>query len=327
MNKVVIQRQSNINIHIVDDRLKDQSMLTAVPSRVSAGTRFRAALAEESPLQIVGTINAYTALMAKQAGYRAIYLAGAGVANASHGLPDLGITTINDVLTDLRRISDASDLPVLVDVDTGFGGAFSIARLVRGLIKDGAGAMHMEDQVALKRCGHRPGKEIVSKHEMLDRIKAAVDARYDEDFVIVARTDALAIEGLDGAIERAEAYMEAGADMIFAEAFTDLAQYRRLADTLKRPHSVLANITEFSKTPNFTLDELRDAGVSAALYPLSAARAMNAAALNVYNTIRKEKTQKSVLETMQTREELYGFLDYHAYERKIDDLFASKKAG
>lgn len=300
-------------------------MLTSVPVNTSAGARFRQALAEESPLQIMGTINAYTSLMAKSVGYKALYLAGAGVANASYGLPDLGITTINDVLIDLRRISDASDLPVLVDVDTGFGGAYSIARLVRGLIKDGAGAMHMEDQVALKRCGHRPGKEIVSKSEMLDRIKAAVDARYDENFVIVARTDALAIEGLDGAIDRASAYMEAGADMIFAEAFTELGQYRTLADALNRPHAVLANITEFSKTPNFTTEQLKDAGVSAALYPLSAARAMNAAALKVYETIRNDHTQKSVLDIMQTREELYGFLDYHSYERKIDELFAARK--
>lgn len=301
-------------------------MLMHNPVRTSAGARFRQALKEEVPLQIMGTINAYTALMAKQVGYKALYLAGAGVANASYGLPDLGITTINDVLADLRKVSDASDLPVLVDVDTGFGGAYSIARLVRGLIKDGAGAMHMEDQVALKRCGHRPGKEIVGKSEMLDRIKAAVDARYDEDFVIVARTDALAIEGLEGAIERAMAYMEAGADMIFAEAFTELGQYRKLADALNQPHSVLANITEFSKTPNFTTEQLRDAGVSAALYPLSAARAMNAAALNVYQTIREHGTQKDILDTMQTREELYGYLNYHAYEKKIDQLFAAKKA-
>ncbi|WP_395541207.1 methylisocitrate lyase [Neotabrizicola sp. sgz301269] len=300
-------------------------MLTHTPTRISAGARFRTALREENPLQIVGTINAYTALMAKQVGYRAIYLAGAGVANASYGLPDLGITTINDVLADLRKVSDASDLPVLVDVDTGFGGAYNIARLVRGLIKDGAGAMHMEDQVALKRCGHRPGKEIVSKEEMLDRVKAAVDARYDEDFVIVARTDALAIDGLDAAIDRACAYVEAGADMIFAEAFTSLEQYRKLADALGRPYTVLANITEFSKTPNFTTDELAGAGVAAALYPLSAARAMNLAALKTYEEIRGKGTQKGILGQMQTREELYGFLNYHEYERKIDELFAAKK--
>lgn len=301
-------------------------MLTHIPSPTSAGARFRQALQEESPLQIIGAINAYAGLMAKQVGFRALYLAGAGVANASYGLPDLGVTTINDVLTDLRKLSDATDLPILVDVDTGFGGAYSIARLVRGLIKDGAGAMHMEDQVALKRCGHRPGKEIVSKDEMLDRIKAAVDARYDENFVIVARTDALAIEGLDGAIDRASAYIEAGADMIFAEAFTELDQYRKLADALNKPYSVLANITEFSKTPSFTTDELRDAGVSAALYPLSATRAMNAAALKVYETVRAEGTQKDVLNIMQTREDLYSFLNYHEYERKIDELFAAKKS-
>ncbi|MBB3772763.1 methylisocitrate lyase [Angulomicrobium tetraedrale] len=301
-------------------------MLMHTPVRSSAGARFRQALREEQPLQIVGAINAYTAMMAKKVGYKAIYLAGAGVANASYGLPDLGITTINDVLGDLRKVADASDLPVLVDVDTGFGGAYSIARLVRGLIKDGAGAMHMEDQVALKRCGHRPGKEIVSKSEMLDRIKAAVDARYDEDFVIVARTDALALEGLDGAIDRAQSYIEAGADMIFAEAFTELGQYTQLAKALNHPYSVLANITEFSKTPNFTTEELREAGVSAALYPLSAARAMNAAALNVYETIRRDGTQKHILDTMQTREELYGYLNYHAYEQKIDALFAAKKS-
>ena len=300
-------------------------MLTIQPSLKSAGARFRAALTEEAPLQVMGAINAYTALMAKQVGYRVLYLSGAGVANASMGLPDLGITTINDVLLDLRRISDAADLPVLVDVDTGFGGAFSITRLVRGLIRDGAGGMHMEDQVQLKRCGHRPGKEIVSTPEMLDRIKAAVDARYDESFVIVARTDALAIEGLNGAIERAQAYIEAGADMIFAEAFSDLAQYRKLADALRKPYSVLANVTEFSKTPNFTLDELRDAGVSVALYPLSAARAMNAAALKVYQSIRADKTAKNVLDIMQTRDDLYRYLDYHAYEQKIDRLFADTK--
>jgi len=270
-------------------------MLIHSPARTSAGKRFRQALQQEAPLQIIGTINAYTALMAKQVGYKAIYLAGAGVANASYGLPDLGITTMSDVLSDLRKISDAADLPVLVDVDTGFGGVYSIARLVRGLIKDGAGAMHMEDQVALKRCGHRPGKQIVAAAEMLDRIKAAVDARYDEDFVIVARTDALAIEGLHGALDRASAYMEAGADMIFAEAFTELTQYRQLADALKRPYAVLANITEFSKTPNFTTQELREAGVAAALYPLSAARAMHAAALKIYQTIRTQGTQKAVL--------------------------------
>jgi len=289
------------------------------------GARFRAALQEESPLQIVGAINPYTAMMAKTLGYRALYLAGAGVANYSHGLPDLGITTLNDVLGDLRRVTDACDLPVLVDVDTGFGGAFTIARMMKGLIKDGAAALHMEDQVQLKRCGHRPGKEIVSKEEMLDRIKAAVDARTDPSFFIIARTDALAIEGLDRALDRAEAYMEAGADMIFAEACTTLDEYRAFVTRLNRPHSVLANITEFSKTPNFTTDQLADVGVSAALYPLSAARAMNAAALKVYEAIRHEGTQKDTLGIMQTREDLYKFLDYHSYEARIDALFSKAK--
>lgn len=291
----------------------------------SAGKRFRGALKEESPLQIMGAINAYTAMMAERVGYRALYLAGAGVANASYGLPDLGITNLTDVLTDLRRVTDATSLPVLVDVDTGFGGAFTIARLVRGLIKDGAAAMHMEDQVQLKRCGHRPGKEIVSQQEMVDRIKAAVDAKTDSDFFIVARTDALAIEGLQGAVDRACAYVEAGADMIFAEACTELEQYKAFAAAVPSPNPVLANITEFSKTPNFTLDELRGAGVSAALYPLSANRAMNAAALKVYRHIREQGTAKGILDIMQTREELYDFLNYHDYERKIDELFQKQK--
>lgn len=287
----------------------------------SAGSRFRQALDLESPLQVMGSINAYTAMMAERVGYKALYLAGAGVANASYGLPDLGITNLTDVLTDLRRVTDATDLPVLVDVDTGFGGAFTIARLVRGLIKDGAAAMHMEDQVQLKRCGHRPGKEIVSKDEMLDRIKAAVDAKTDPDFFIVARTDALAIEGLAGAVDRAAAYVEAGADMVFAEACTTLDEYKAFVDAIDSPHPVLANITEFSKTPNFTLEQLRSVGVSAALYPLSANRAMNAAALRVYRHIRENGGAKGVLDIMQTREELYDFLNYHDYEKKIDDLF------
>ncbi|GAB2203202.1 methylisocitrate lyase [Roseibium sp. ROS1] len=292
---------------------------------LSAGARFRQALKEENPLQVMGSINAYTAMMAERVGYKALYLAGAGVANASYGLPDLGITNLSDVLTDLRRVTDASSLPVLVDVDTGFGGAFTIARLVRGLIKDGAGAMHMEDQVQLKRCGHRPGKEIVSKQEMVDRVKAAVDAKTDDQFFIVARTDALAIEGLNGAIDRACAYVEAGADMIFAEACTELSQYKAFVDALDTPYPVLANITEFSKTPNFTLDELRGVGVSAALYPLSANRAMNAAALKVYKHIREVGSATGVLDIMQKREELYDFLNYHDYERKIDELFQSRK--
>ena len=292
---------------------------------LSAGARFRQALKEENPLQVMGSINAYTAMMAERVGYKALYLAGAGVANASYGLPDLGITNLSDVLTDLRRVTDASSLPVLVDVDTGFGGAFTIARLVRGLIKDGAGAMHMEDQVQLKRCGHRPGKEIVSKQEMVDRVKAAVDAKTDDQFFIVARTDALAIEGLNGAIDRACAYVEAGADMIFAEACTELSQYKAFVDALDTPYPGLANITEFSKTPNFTLDELRSVGVSAALYPLSANRAMNAAALKVYKHIREVGSATGVLDIMQKREELYDFLNYHDYERKIDELFQSRK--
>ncbi|MBO9462497.1 methylisocitrate lyase [Labrenzia sp. R5_0] len=292
---------------------------------LSAGARFRQALKEENPLQVMGSINAYTAMMAERVGYKALYLAGAGVANASYGLPDLGITNLSDVLTDLRRVTDASSLPVLVDVDTGFGGAFTIARLVRGLIKDGAGAMHMEDQVQLKRCGHRPGKEIVSKQEMVDRVKAAVDAKTDDQFFIVARTDALAIEGLNGAIDRACAYVEAGADMIFAEACTELSQYKAFVDALDTPYPILANITEFSKTPNFTLDELRSVGVSAALYPLSANRAMNAAALKVYKHIREVGSATGVLDIMQKREELYDFLNYHDYERKIDELFQSRK--
>jgi methylisocitrate lyase len=292
---------------------------------ISAGKRFRQALREEQPLQVMGTINAYCAMMAKRTGYKALYLAGAGVANMSFGLPDLGITNLTDVLTDLRRITDAVDLPVMVDVDTGFGGPFTIARLVRGLIKYGAGAMHMEDQVALKRCGHRPGKEIVSKEDMIDRIKAAVDAKTDDDFFIVARTDALAIEGLEGAIDRACSYIEAGADMIFAEACTELEQYKAFADALDTEFPLLANITEFSKTPNFTLDELRSVGVSAALYPLSASRAMNAAALKVYRHIREHGSAKGVLDIMQTREELYDFLNYHEYEQKANELFKAKK--
>jgi methylisocitrate lyase len=294
-------------------------------TQISAGAKFRKALNEESPLQVMGAVNAYAAMMAERVGYKALYLAGAGVANASYGLPDLGITNLTDVLTDLRRVTDATDLPVLVDVDTGFGGAFTIARLVRGLIKDGAGAMHMEDQVQLKRCGHRPGKEIVSKQEMVDRIKAAADAKTDSDFFIVARTDALAIEGLNGAIDRACAYVEAGADMIFAEACTELSQYKAFVDAIDTPHPVLANITEFSKTPNFTLDELRGVGVSAALYPLSATRAMNAAALKVFKHIREHGGAKGVLDIMQDREELYDFLNYHTYEAKIDELFKAQK--
>ena len=289
----------------------------------SQGQKFRDAVKAETPLQVIGAINAYHARFAERAGYKAIYLSGGGVAAGSLGLPDLGISSLDDVLTDVRRITDTCSLPLLVDVDTGFGGAFSIARTVKSLIKFGAGAMHIEDQVESKRCGHRPGKEIVSKEEMVDRIKAAADARVDPDFVIMARTDALAVEGLDAAIERACACVEAGADMIFPEAMTELSMYKKFADAVKVP--ILANITEFGHTPLFTVDELRSADVSLVLYPLSAFRAMNKAALNVYETIRKEGTQKGVLDTMQTRDELYDHLDYHKFEEKLDELFAKEK--
>jgi methylisocitrate lyase len=288
---------------------------------MSAGSRFREALSQEKPLQIVGTINANHALMAKRVGYRAIYLSGGGVAAGSLGMPDLGISSLDDVLTDIRRISDVCDLPLLVDVDTGFGAsAFNVARTTRSLIKFGAAAMHIEDQVGAKRCGHRPGKELVSAEEMADRIKAAVDARTDSSFVIMARTDALANEGLDSAVSRAVAYVQAGADMIFPEAITDLPMYRRFAEAVKVP--ILANITEFGKSPLFTVDELRSAGVAMVLYPLSAFRAMNKAALKVYENLRKAGTQKGVLADMQTREELYDILNYHSYEKKLDELFS-----
>ena len=290
----------------------------------SAGARFRAALKAERPLQVIGTINAYHARMAQRVGYRAIYLSGGGVAAGSLGVPDLGISGLDDVLTDVRRITDACPLPLLVDVDTGFGAsAFNIARTVKSLIKFGAAAMHLEDQVGAKRCGHRPNKELVSQQEMVDRIKAAADARTDPQFVVMARTDALAVEGLQAAIDRACACVEAGADMIFPEAITELAMYRKFADAVKVP--VLANLTEFGQTPLFTVQELAGAGVAMALYPLSAFRAMNAAALRVYQAVRKDGTQKGVLELMQTRDELYEFLDYHAYERKLDELFARDK--
>jgi len=292
-------------------------------TQASPGAKFRLALKEESPLQVIGTICAYHALLAKRSGYRAIYLSGGGVAAGSLGLPDLGISNLDDVLTDIRRITDVCDLPLLVDVDTGFGAsAFNVARTTRSLVKFGAAAMHIEDQVGAKRCGHRPGKELVSKQEMCDRIKAAVDARSDPGFVVMARTDALASEGLERALERALAYAAAGADMIFPEAITELSMYRKFADAVKVP--VLANITEFGKTPLFTLDELRSAKVALALYPLSAFRAMNKAALNVYQTLRREGTQKDVVATMQTRDELYDFLGYHAYERKLDELFSTR---
>ena len=289
----------------------------------TAGARFRAAVAQEKPLQIVGAINAYAARLAQRVGFRAIYLSGGGVAAGSLGLPDLGISTLDDVLTDVRRITDVCDLPLLVDVDTGFGGAFNIARTVKSLIKFGAGAMHIEDQVQQKRCGHRPNKEIVGKDEMVDRIKAAVDAKTDRDFVIIARTDALAVEGLDAAVERACACVDAGADMILPEAITELAMYKKFADAVKVP--TLANITEFGKTPLFTTQELASANVAMALYPLSAWRAMNAAALKVFEAIRKEGSAKSVVNLMQTRDDLYDYLDYYAYEHKLDTLFARDK--
>jgi methylisocitrate lyase len=288
---------------------------------MSAGERFRQALQQERPLQIPGTICAYHALMAKRVGYQAIYLSGGGVAAGSLGMPDLGISNLDDVLTDIRRITDVCDLPLLVDVDTGFGAsAFNIARTTRSLIKFGAGALHIEDQVGAKRCGHRPGKELVSKEEMCDRIKSAVDARSDAAFVIMARTDALASEGLERALDRARAYVAAGADMIFPEAITELGMYRKFAAALKVP--VLANITEFGQTPLFTVDELRSADVAMVLYPLTAFRAMNQAALRAYETVRKMGTQKSLLPEMQTREELYDIIGYHDYEKKLDELFA-----
>lgn len=289
----------------------------------SPGAKFRAAVAAERPLQVPGAINAYHAILAERSGFRAIYLSGGGVAAGSLGLPDLGISNLEDVLTDVRRITDASALPLLVDVDTGFGAsAFNIARTVKSLIKSGAAAMHIEDQVGAKRCGHRPGKAIVGKDEMVDRVKAAVDARTDADFVVMARTDALAVEGVDAAIERAVACVEAGADMIFPEAVAELAMYERFADAVGVP--ILANITEFGATPLYRLDELRNANVAIALYPLSAFRAMNQAALNVYRTLRNDGTQKAVVDTMQTRGELYDFLGYHAYEDKLDQLFAKR---
>lgn len=292
-------------------------------SQTSAGARFRAAVAAEKPLQVIGAINAYHAKMAERVGYKALYISGGGVAAGSLGLPDLGISTLDDVLTDVRRITDATDLPVLVDVDTGFGGAFNIARTVKSMIKYGAGAIHIEDQVLAKRCGHRPGKAIVAQAEMVDRVKAAVDAKTDADFVIMARTDALAVEGLQSAIDRACACVEAGADMIFPEAMTDLAMYKQFAAAVKVP--VLANITEFGSTPLYTVDELRGADVSLVLYPLSAFRAMNKAALAVYEAVRRDGSQKNLVDLMQTRMELYDFLGYHAYEQKLDALFTQEK--
>jgi methylisocitrate lyase len=290
---------------------------------MNPGEKFRQAVKQEKPLQIIGTICAYHAVMAKRVGYRAIYLSGAGVAAGSLGMPDLGISNLDDVLTDIRRITDVCDLPLLVDVDTGFGAsAFNVARTTRSLIKFGAAAMHIEDQVGAKRCGHRPGKELVSKEEMADRIKAAVDARTDGSFVIMARTDALANEGLEKAVERAMLYLEAGADMIFPEAITELSMYRMFADAVKVP--ILANITEFGKTPLFPVEELRSAGVAMALYPLTAFRAMNKAALEVFKRLKTEGSQKNLVPMMQTREELYEFLNYHSYEKKLDELFARR---
>ncbi len=287
----------------------------------SAGARFRAALAAEKPLQIIGAINAYHAKLAEQVGYKALYLSGGGVAAGSLGLPDLGISTMDDVMTDVRRITDATDVPLLVDIDTGFGGAFNIARTVKSMIKMGAAAVHIEDQVQTKRCGHRPNKAVVSQAEMVDRVKAAVDAKTDPDFVIMARTDALAVEGLQSAIDRACACVEAGADMIFPEAMTELSMYKQFVNAVKVP--VLANITEFGSTPLFTVEELATADVAMVLYPLSAFRAMNQAALKVYETVRKEGTQKNVVPLMQSRMDLYDFLGYHAFEQKLDELYKS----
>ncbi|WP_322076143.1 methylisocitrate lyase [Burkholderia cepacia] len=289
----------------------------------SAGAKFRAAVAAEQPLQVVGAITAYAAKMAQAVGFKAVYLSGGGVAANSLGIPDLGISTMEDVLIDANRITNATDLPLLVDIDTGWGGAFNIARTVRSFIKAGVAAVHLEDQVGQKRCGHRPGKEVVPTDEMVDRIKAAVDARTDDQFVIMARTDAAAAEGIDSAIERAVAYVEAGADMIFPEAMKTLDDYRRFKAAVKVP--ILANLTEFGSTPLFTLDELREANVDIALYCCGAYRAMNKAALNFYETLRRDGTQKAAVPTMQTRAELYDFLGYHEYERKLDELFAQGK--
>ena len=291
--------------------------------QTSAGQKFRDAVASEKPLQVIGAINAYTARMAEATGYKALYLSGGGVAANSLGMPDLGISTLEDVLTDVSRITEVTSLPLLVDIDTGWGGAFNIARTIRSMIKAGAGAVHMEDQVGAKRCGHRPGKEVVSKEEMVDRVRAAVDARTDPAFVVMARTDALAVEGLDAAIDRACAYVEAGADMIFPEAMTELAMYKKFKSAVKVP--ILANITEFGHTPLFTTSELGSVDVDIVLYCCSAYRAMNAAALKVYQTIRSEGTQKNLIPMMQTRADLYKYLGYHDYENKLDELFVKEK--
>jgi methylisocitrate lyase len=292
--------------------------------QASAGRRLRDALAAERPLQVVGTINAYSAMLAERVGYKAIYLSGAGVANASFGLPDLGMTSLDDVLEDVRRITAATSLPLLVDIDTGWGGAFNIARSIKAMTRAGAAAVHIEDQVAQKRCGHRPNKAIVSTSEMMDRVKAAVDAKIDADFVVMARTDALAVEGFDAVLERVSSFVEAGADAIFAEAMTDLDMYAKVVKAVDVP--VLANITEFGQTPLFTTQELGSVGIAMALYPLSAFRAMSLAALNVYRAIRTEGTQKNVVATMQTRVDLYDCLGYHDYERKLDELFKNEES-
>ncbi len=289
----------------------------------SPGAQFRAALTEESPLQVMGAITAYAGLMAKRTGYKALYLSGGGVAANSLGMPDLGISSMEDVLIDARRIVEATGMPLLVDIDTGWGGAFNIARTIRSFVRAGVAAVHMEDQVGQKRCGHRPGKEVVSTSEMVDRIKAAVDARTDPDFVIMARTDAAAVEGIDSAIERACAYVEAGADMIFPEAMRSLDDYSRVKQAVKVP--ILANLTEFGSTPFFTTDELRDVGVDIALYCCGAYRAMNKAALHFYTTVRREGTQKNIIATLQSRDDLYDYLDYHRYEDKLDELFSKEK--
>ena len=297
-----------------------------MPPPLTAGSRFHDAMEAERPLQVVGTINAYAAMLAERAGFHAIYLSGAGVANASFGLPDLGITTLNDVLEDARRITRATDLPLLVDADTGFGGAFSIARTVREMIAAGVAGIHLEDQVQAKRCGHRPGKALVEAAEMVDRIKAAVDARAggaDDRFVIMARTDAHAVEGLQSAIDRSNQYVAAGADMIFAEALTSIDEYKRFTSSITVP--VLANLTEFGKTPLFTIDQMRDAGVRLVLYPLTAFRMMNAAAQRAYETLRREGTQSSLVAEMQTRDQLYATLGYHEYEKKLDELFSRSR--
>jgi methylisocitrate lyase len=298
-----------------------EKLMSKSPS--SAGAKFRAAVAAESPLQVVGAITAYAARMAERVGFKAIYVSGGGVAANSLGMPDLGISTMEDVLIDATRITEVCALPVLVDIDTGWGGAFNIARTIKSFTRAGVAAVHMEDQVGSKRCGHRPGKEVVSTQEMVDRIKAAVDAKTDSEFVIMARTDALAVEGINAAIDRACAYVEAGADMIFPEAITELAQYKKVRDAVKVP--ILANLTEFGATPLFTLDELRTVNVDIALYCCGAYRAMNAAALNFYEVLKRDGTQKAAVPTMQSRADLYDYLGYHAYEQKLDALFAAKK--